>query len=75
MVVDPAIPACAAITLFCPIFTLWAIWIRLSILVPFPIMVEPIVALSILQFEPISTSSSMITFPKLRNFLNPSAVG
>ena len=75
MVVEPAIPACAAITLFFPIFTLCAIWIRLSILVPSPIMVEPIVALSILQLEPISTLFSIITFPSCGILSYPFGVG
>jgi hypothetical protein len=32
---DPEIPTCAAITVCSPIFTLWAIWTKLSIFTPF----------------------------------------
>jgi len=61
--VEPATPDWAAITVFLPISTLWAIWIRLSNLTPLRIIVEPKVALSIVVAEPISTLSSIITLP------------
>ena len=44
-------------------FHIIATWIRLSSLAPLRISVLPMVALSIEQLEPISTLSSMTTFP------------
>ena len=63
IVVDPAIPTWAAIQVLFPTITLCAIWTRLSILTPDLNIVEPRVALSIVQLDQISTSSSIITFP------------
>ena len=54
--------------MFFPITTLWAIWTRLSSLAPDFIRVDPKVALSIVQLDPISTSSSTITFPLCTTF-------
>ena len=63
ILVEPAIPVCAAITVFLPISTLCAIWIWLSNFTPLLRMVEPNVALSMVVPAPISTLSSIITFP------------
>ena len=60
--VEPATPDNPAITVFSPISTLCAICTKLSNLTPLRSMVEPNVALSIEQFDPISILSSMITF-------------
>ena len=63
ILVDPAIPVWAAITVFFPISTLWATWIWLSSLTPWRMMVDPKVALSIVVPDPMSTLSSMTTLP------------
>ncbi len=63
ILVEPEMPVSAAITVFSPISTLCATWIRLSSFTPRLIIVEPMVALSMVVFDPISTSSSMITLP------------
>ena len=63
ILVEPAIPVCAAITVCSPISTLCAICIWLSSLTPFPILVAPSVALSIVEFAPMSTWSAMRTQP------------
>ena len=61
--VEPATPDKPAITVFSPTSTLCAICTKLSNLTPLRNMVEPNVALSIEQFEPISILSSITTFP------------
>ena len=63
IIVDPATPTWAARQVFLPIITLCAIWTKLSSLAPDLINVEPKVALSTVQFAPISTSSSIMTLP------------
>ena len=63
ILVVPAIPVWAAITVFSPISTLWATWMWLSYFTPFLMIVQPKVALSTVVHAPISTSSSIITFP------------
>ena len=60
---DPAIPHWAAITVFLPITTLWAIWIWLSSLTPSCIIVDPKVALSIEVNAPTLTLFFIITLP------------
>ena len=59
----PEMPLWAAITVFSPMTTLWATWIRLSSLTPFLIRVSPSVARSMVVQAPISTSSSRTTIP------------
>ena len=71
----PEIPACAAIAVPLPITTLCPTWMRLSSFVPRQIRVTPSVALSMVVFAPISTSSSISTVPTWGIFRNPSAVG
>ncbi|MPN59003.1 hypothetical protein SDC9_206720 [bioreactor metagenome] len=66
---EPAIPVCEAITESSPISTLCATCTKLSSLTPFLMMVLPNVARSIVVFEPISTSSSITTFPVCGIFL------
>jgi hypothetical protein len=56
-------PTCAEIMQHLPMTTLWAIWTRLSIFVPAPIIVLPNFALSTHVLAPISTKSSITTPP------------
>ena len=46
-----------------PMRQLWAIWTRLSILVPSPTRVTPNLARSTQEFAPISTSAPISTMP------------
>ena len=69
ILVLPLIPDWAAITVLWPISVLCAIWIRLSNFAPSLIIVEPMVARSIVVFAPISTKSSTITLPIWGTFL------
>ena len=63
----PAIPTCPAIIQFSPILTLCAICIWLSKYVFFPIIVFEREPLSIVDPQPISTLSSIITIPIIYN--------
>ena len=60
---DPATPTCDAITVWLPISTLCANWIKLSSFAPLCTTVAPIVARSTHVLAPISTLSSMIVIP------------
>ena len=61
--VEPEIPLCEAITVFSPMTTLCAICTRLSIFTPFSIIVDPMVARSMVVLAPTLTLSFRITFP------------
>ena len=56
-------PQCPAITQPRPMRTLWAIWTRLSILVPSPMTVSAMAPRSTVVLAPISTLSWMMTRP------------
>ena len=74
MVVDPAIPVWAAMTVCLPMLTLWATWMRLSSLTPSPRTVDPSVARSMVVPAPISHPSPMTTLPSWGTFsYRPSA--
>ena len=60
----PAMPVWPLIMHMRPIWTLCAIWQRLSILLPAPMRVAPNLPRSMQVQEPISTSSSSTTFPR-----------
>ena len=64
----PEIPVWDAMTVCSPTSTLCAIWIRLSSFVPRRIIVVSSEPRSMQVFAPISTSSSMTTFPTCGNF-------
>src|ERR1700722_12578599 len=64
----PESPVCAAITTSSPIWQLWPMWTRLSIFVPRPIRVSSSAPRSIVVLAPISTSSSITSFPTWGNF-------
>ena len=67
MTVLPAIPTCAASSTRRPIATPCAMCTRLSIFVPARIRVSPIAGRSIVEFAPISTSSSIDDVGVLRD--------
>ena len=73
--VDPAMPVWAAMTVWSPMRTLWATWMRLSSLTPWPRTVDPSVARSMVVPAPISHPSPRTTLPSCGTFSYPDPSG